>query len=110
MSYATTLTSSASRTNLIGEMPFVIEKALGPVHQRVDVFGRGKFRGTFVLDAVLPEIFVSDKTVVRITNTSSLLDGHLGPADMTGHYDQGEGGGFSDPDLTWADIERERTS
>jgi len=40
--------------DLIWEVFFVIKEALGPVHQRVDIFGRGQFRGAFVLYAILP--------------------------------------------------------
>jgi len=45
--------------DLVGEVFFVIEEALGPVHQRVNVFRRRQFRGPFVLYPVLPEILIS---------------------------------------------------
>jgi len=53
MSNATNLAMKL-RTDLVGEVLFVVEEALGPVHQRVDVFRRGQLRGAFVLYAVLP--------------------------------------------------------
>jgi len=111
MSNATKLinqTRLASRTDLVGEVLLVIEKALGPVHQRVDIFWRGQFRGPFVLYAVFPEIFVSVQTTVSTLITHRLSDEYLGPADMIGHYDGA--GTFNKVDLRYDNIERGRTS
>jgi len=93
---------------LVGEVLFVIEKALGPVHQRIDVFRRGQFGGPFVLYTVLPEILVSVQTMVSILITHHLSDGYLGPADMIGHY--GSAGRFKKVDLRYGNVERGRTS
>jgi len=46
-------------TYLIGENGFVIKKVLRPVHECVDIFGGRQLRGTFVSNAVLPEILVT---------------------------------------------------
>ena len=93
---------------MVGEVLFVIEEALGPVHQRVDIFWRGQFRGPFVLYAVLPEIFVSVQDTVSTLITHHLPDEYLGPADMMGHYDGA--GTFNMGDLRYGNIERGSTS
>ena len=84
---------------MVGEILFVIEEALGPVHQRVDVFRRGQLRGPFVLYTVLPEILVSVQITVSISITHHLSDGYLGPADMIGHCDSA--GRFNKVDLRY---------
>ena len=47
-------------TDRIREDGFVVEDILSPVHEGVDILGRGKLRGALVAHAVFPEIFVSD--------------------------------------------------
>ncbi len=47
-------------TDRIREDGFVVKDILSPVHESVDILGRGKLRGALVAHAVFPEIFVSD--------------------------------------------------
>ena len=47
-------------TDSIREDGLVIEDILGPVHEGVDILGRGKLRGALVTYAVFPKVLVSD--------------------------------------------------
>lgn len=47
-------------TDGVWEDGLVIEDALRPVHERVDIFGRGKLRWALVAHAIFPKVFVSD--------------------------------------------------
>src|SRR5260221_14670946 len=47
-------------TDGIREYGLVIEDVLGPVHEGVDILGRGKLRGALVTYAVFPKVLVSD--------------------------------------------------
>lgn len=47
-------------TDGIREDGLVVEDILGPVHEGVDVLGRGKLRGALVTYAVFPKVLVSD--------------------------------------------------
>lgn len=74
-----------SHTDLVGEVLFVIEEALGPVHQGIDVLWRGELRGSFVLDAVLPQVLESVQITMRALIVGEDPEEYLGPADMIGH-------------------------
>lgn len=45
-------------TNLVREHTLVVEQALCPVHQRIDVLRRGQLRRALVLCTVFPEVLV----------------------------------------------------
>jgi hypothetical protein len=51
---------TGGRTDGIREDGLVVEDVLGPVHEGVDILGRGKLRGALVTYAVFPEVLVSD--------------------------------------------------
>jgi len=46
-------------TDRIREDGLVIEDILGPVHEGVDILGRGKLRGALVTHAVFPKVLIS---------------------------------------------------
>jgi hypothetical protein len=59
-------------TDSIREDGFVIEDILSPVHEGVDILGRGELRGALVTHAVFPKVFVSDfvkgSTIIALKN------------------------------------------
>ena len=47
------------RTNLVREDGLILEEALRPIHERVNVFRGWKFRWPFVSVTIFPEVFIS---------------------------------------------------
>lgn len=47
------------RTNLVREDSLVVQKALRPVHERIDIIRSRKFGRPLVLNAILPEVLKS---------------------------------------------------
>ena len=52
-------------TDGIREDSLVVEDILAPVHEGIDVRGRGKLRRAFVAHAIFPEVFVSRNIKVQ---------------------------------------------
>jgi hypothetical protein len=55
-------------TDRIREDGLVVEDILGPVHEGVDILGRGKLCGSLVAHAIFPEIFVSGSERPRLSS------------------------------------------
>jgi len=47
------------RTDLVREDRLVVQKTLGPVHERIDIIRGRKFGRALVLDTILPEVLKS---------------------------------------------------